>query len=109
MILGANTDSVTLQLERKGQPFSVSLLRVDNGLYKAIGISPVDSGRYEFKRLGFLDAWQVSFRVTANMSSAFITSSGDRFRACSFSRSMPLPSLPSRRLSGTGTPAGSTT
>jgi regulator of sigma E protease len=63
-------------LERKGQPFSVSLLRVDNGLYKAIGISPVDSGRYEFKRLGFLDAWQVSFRVTANMSSAFITSLG---------------------------------
>jgi regulator of sigma E protease len=76
LIRGANTDAVTLQLERKGQMFPVSLLRVDNGLYKAIGISPTDSGHYEFKRLGFVDAWQASFRVTINMSGSFITSLG---------------------------------
>lgn len=75
-IRGASTDAVTLQLERKGKSFPVSLVRVDNGIYKAIGISPVDSGQYEFKRLGPVEAAKASVRATYNMTSTFLMSLG---------------------------------
>jgi regulator of sigma E protease len=73
-IRGAESDALTLQLERNGKSFPVSLLRVDNGLYKAIGISPVDSGRPEVKRLGFSESWGTAFRATREMSGLFLSS-----------------------------------
>jgi len=71
LIRGASGDAVTLDVDRSGRDEAFTLQRVDNGLYKAIGISPVDPPRSELKRFGFLESCKMSVLTTANMTVTF--------------------------------------
>ena len=75
----AESDVVTLGVDRSGKALSFALRRVDNGFYKAVGISPPDPDRFVIKRMGFREACRTSAVSTARMAGLFAVSLGKLF------------------------------
>ncbi|HVM33566.1 MAG TPA: RIP metalloprotease RseP [bacterium] len=75
----APSDDVSLLVSRGGQSYPVTLTRIYNGLYKAIGIAPVDPTTFTIKRLGPAEAFTTSASRIGAMTALYLDSLGKLF------------------------------
>ncbi|HET9870279.1 MAG TPA: RIP metalloprotease RseP, partial [bacterium] len=78
-IRSAPSDAIALKVSRGGKSYPVTLDRVYNGLYKAIGIAAPEPTAYEIKRLGPLQALGSSAERIQAMTVLYLQSLGKLF------------------------------
>lgn len=72
LIRNASTDKLQIQFIRDKEVHTITIPRIFNGYYKAIGISPVDNGKPEMKRVSVWTAVSDATNYTLNLSKMLV-------------------------------------